>query len=224
MTIIEANGISKSFKSGQKIINVLEKVDLSIKQGEMIAIMGVSGSGKSTLLHILGLLNEPDEGNLIFLGKNIDFSNEKMLAKLRNQHIGFVFQFYSLIGELTVEENIALPAMIAGLKPDKEKLEYLMYLVGLSVDKKHRFPSMLSGGELQRVALARALMNNPDLVIADEPTANLDKASSIDIVNNMKQINFQTGQTFIIATHSKEVAQRCKRTLYLSGGKLGEET
>ncbi len=224
MTIIEANGISKSFKSGQKIINVLDKVDLSIKQGEMVAIMGVSGSGKSTLLHILGLLNKPDKGNLKFLGKNIDFSDEKRLAKLRNQHIGFVFQFYSLIGELTVEENIALPAIIAGVKTDKEKLEYLMDLVGLSVDKKHRLPSTLSGGELQRVALARALVNSPDLVIADEPTANLDKASSIDIVNNMKQINFQTGQTFIIATHSEDVARRCKRTLYLSGGRLSEET
>lgn len=223
MKIIEAKSISKSFKSGSKVVDVLDGVDLSVDKGEMIAIMGVSGSGKSTLLHILGLLNKPDKGNIKFLGKPVDFSDEKTLAKIRNKHIGFVFQFYSLIGELTVEENIMLPAMIAKVKPDKEKLDYLLNLVGLSIDKKDRFPSMLSGGELQRVALARALVNNPDLVIADEPTANLDKASSIDIVNNMEQINSQTGQTFIIATHSKDVAQRCKRILYLSGGKLSEE-
>jgi len=221
--IIEAKSISKSFKSGSKVVDVLDGVDLSVDKGEMIAIMGVSGSGKSTLLHILGLLNKPDKGNIKFLGKPVDFSDEKTLAKIRNKHIGFVFQFYSLIGELTVEENIMLPAMIAKVKPDKEKLDYLLNLVGLSIDKKDRFPSMLSGGELQRVALARALVNDPDLVIADEPTANLDKASSIDIVNNMEQINSQTGQTFIIATHSKDVAQRCKRILYLSGGKLSEE-
>ncbi len=224
MTIIEANGISKSFKSGQKVINVLDKVDLNIEKGEMVAIMGVSGSGKSTLLHILGLLNRPDSGNLTFLGNPIDFSNENMLAKIRNKHIGFVFQFYSLIGELTVEENITLPSMIAGLKPNKETIEYTMNLVGLSIDKKSRYPMTLSGGELQRVALARALINNPDIVIADEPTANLDKVSSIDIVNSMENINSQTGQTFIIATHSKDVAMRCHRILYLSGGKLGEKT
>ncbi len=224
MTIIEAKGISQSFKSGQKTIQVLDNIDISIKKGEMIAIMGVSGSGKSTLLHILGLLNRPDSGSLSFLGNPIDFSNENLLAKIRNKHIGFVFQFYSLIGELTIEENIGLPSMIAGLKPEKDRIDFIMNLVGLSLDKKSRFPSTLSGGELQRVALARALINNPDIVIADEPTANLDKASSIDIVNNMENINSQTNQTFIIATHSKDVAIRCHRTLYLSGGKLGEKT
>ncbi len=224
MTIIEAKGISQSFNSGQKTIKVLNNIDISIKRGEMIAIMGVSGSGKSTLLHILGLLNRPDSGSLSFLGNSIDFSNENLLAKIRNKHIGFVFQFYSLIGELTIEENIGLPSMISGLKPEKDRIGIIMNLVGLSLDKMSRFPSTLSGGELQRVALARALINNPDIVIADEPTANLDKASSIDIVNNMKNINSQANQTFIIATHNKDVATRCHRTLYLSGGKLGEKT
>ncbi len=222
--ILEANGISKSFASGQKTIEVLENININIRKGEIVAIMGVSGSGKSTLLHILGLLNKPDKGNVIFLGNPIDFSNESLLAKIRNKHIGFVFQFYSLIGELTVEENIILPSIITGLKPNREKIDYIMNLVGLSHDKKNRFPMTLSGGELQRVALARALINNPDIVIADEPTANLDKASSIDIVNNMENINSQTGQTFIIATHNGDVAMRCHRTLYLSGGKLGEKT
>ncbi len=218
--ILKAVGIKKSFISGDRTISVLNGVDISIEKGETVAIMGVSGSGKSTLLHILGLLSEPDSGELYFLNKRIDFSDETNLAKIRNIHIGFVFQFYSLIGELTVRENIMLPAMISNRKPREKEVEFLMELVGISPDKAERYPSTLSGGELQRVALARAMMNEPDIIIADEPTSNLDKVSSIDIVNSMEQINFKTGQTFIIATHNEEVANRCKRVLHLSGGRL----
>ena len=221
--ILEAKGIHQTYQSGEKTIEVLKGIDISIKKGDMIAIVGVSGSGKSTLLHILGLLSKPEKGEIFFLGEKVDFSKEENLARIRNKHIGFVFQFYSLIGELTIKENIILPALIANLKPNEERITMLLDLVGFSKDKIERYPSTLSGGELQRVALARAMMNNPDIVIADEPTANLDKVSSIAIVNNMEQINFQTGQTFIIATHNEEVASRCKRVFYLNGGKLSEK-
>ncbi len=223
MTIIRAENIVKSFRSGGNIITVLDGVNISVEKGDMIAIMGVSGSGKSTLLHILGLINQPDEGTVEFLSQKIDYSKEDTLSVLRGKHIGFVFQFYSLIGELTIKENIVLPAMISKTLYNLDKVRRILELVGLDMDKATRLPSMLSGGELQRAALARALINDPDIIIADEPTANLDKASSIDIVNTMAQINSHTGQTFIIATHSQDVAQRCKKVLYLTGGKLREE-
>ncbi|AEA34248.1 ABC transporter ATP-binding protein [Hippea maritima] len=220
--ILETKSIKKSFVSGQRTITILNGLNIEIRKGEMVAIMGVSGSGKSTLLHILGLLSEPDEGEIYFLDSKITYKNENKLAFIRNRYIGFVFQFYSLIGELNVVQNIMLPSMINN-KPDKKKALELLELVGLGTEKKDKYPSTLSGGELQRVAIARALMVSPALVIADEPTANLDKAASIDIVKTMREINHSTNQTFIIATHSEDVANMCDRILFLSGGLLHEK-
>ncbi|WP_035586711.1 ABC transporter ATP-binding protein [Hippea jasoniae] len=222
MNLIEAKGIYKSFKSGQETIEVLKSINLEIKKSQMVALMGVSGSGKSTLLHILGLLSAPDSGEVIFSGSKIDFTSEENLALFRNKHIGFVFQFYSLLGELTILENIMLPSLIAK-KSDKTKALELLNLVGFPQNRANNYPSMLSGGQLQRIALARALINSPDIVIADEPTANLDKNSSIDIVKAMRSINKENGQTFLIATHSSEVADYCDKVLVISGGQVSEK-
>lgn len=222
MNLIQARGIYKSFKSGQETIEVLKNINLEIKKSQMVALMGVSGSGKSTLLHILGLLSAPDSGEVIFSGSKIDFTSEKNLALFRNKHIGFVFQFYSLLGELTILENIILPSLIAK-KSDKTKALELLNLVGFPQNRANNYPSMLSGGQLQRIALARALINSPDIVIADEPTANLDKNSSIDIVKAMRSINEEYGQTFLIATHSSEVADYCDKVLVISGGQVSEK-
>ncbi len=222
--IIRAVNITKSFPSGGGTIEVLKGINLELKRGEMLAIMGVSGSGKSTLLHILGLISPPDSGELYFNSERVDFSDTTMLAKRRNKQIGFVFQFYSLISELNVLENVMLPAMIGGLTPDRAKALRLLELVGFDPSMANRMVYKLSGGQMQRVAIARALMNDPDVVIADEPTANLDKASSIDIVTTMRNINLSSGKSFIIATHSGEVARRCDRILLLSGGVISEES
>ncbi len=221
--IIKAVGLYKSFKSGNTTIEVLKGVNIEIEKGEMVAIMGVSGSGKSTLLHILGLINPPDKGEIYFNGERVDFSNPENLAKKRNTQIGFVFQFYSLISELNVVENVMLPAMIAHSKPDRERALNLLELVGFNRNMAEKMTYRLSGGEMQRVAMARALMNDPDVVIADEPTANLDKASSIDIVTTMKTINKSSKKSFVIATHSREIADFCDRMLFLNGGNISEK-
>ncbi len=220
--IIEAKGIHKSFRSGGKTVTVLNGVDFHLNKGEMVAIMGVSGSGKSTLLHILGLINPPDKGDVYLNGERVEFSNIDTLAEKRNKHIGFVFQFYSLISELNVIENVMLPSLIAGRKDPDRALD-LLALVGFDKSMAEKMTYRLSGGEMQRVAIARALMNDPEVIIADEPTANLDKASSIDIVTTMKTINNSSRKSFIIATHSEEVASYCDRVLFLSGGVLSEK-
>ncbi len=221
--IIEARKIKKTFISGSKTLNILNGVNLSIGDEEIVALMGVSGSGKSTLLHILGLINRPDSGELLFLGKSVDFNNKAKLAKMRNENIGFVFQFYSLISELNVIENVMLPSLIKNSGSNKEKALELLGAVGMDSSMAYKAVYKLSGGEMQRVALARSLMNSPDIVIADEPTANLDKASSIDIVKTMRDINLSSKKAFVIATHSEEIACMCDRVLVLNGGIISEK-
>ena len=221
--MLKASNIYKTFKSGDKMLQILNGAEISVEKGEMVALMGVSGSGKSTLLHILGLINKPDRGELYLLNEKIDFGNKDDLAKKRNRNIGFVFQFYSLISELNVIENVMLPAMMQKSKVQKERGRKLLDIVGFDRDMDSKAVYRLSGGEMQRVALARALINDPDIVIADEPTANLDKTSSIDIVTAMKDINRSTKKTFIIATHSDEIANFCDRILLLNGGVVSEK-
>ncbi len=222
--ILKASNIYKSFKSGNKTIDVLSGVDIYVKKGEIVALMGVSGSGKSTFLHILGLINRPDRGDVYIMGEKINFSNKNELALRRNKNIGFVFQFYSLISELNVIENVMIPSMIRDSSTNTKRAKELLNLVGLNSLMYTKMIYNLSGGEMQRVALARALMNDPEIIIADEPTANLDKTSSIDIVTSMKNINSSTKKTFIIATHNEEIAQFCDRILLLNGGKIGEKS
>ncbi len=221
--IIEARNISKTFKNGNKTLQVLKDINFSVRQNEMVALMGVSGSGKSTLLHILGLINKPDSGDIYFLNNKVEFKDKKLLAKIRNENIGFVFQFYSLISELNVIENVMLPSIIKNSSYKKDRAMQLLNSVGIERDMAYKMVYKLSGGEMQRVALARALMNNPDLVIADEPTANLDKTSSIDIVTTMRNINLEERKAFIIATHSEEIALMCDRVFIINGGTISEK-
>lgn len=200
---------------------VLKGVDMEVEKGEIVSIVGPSGSGKSTLLHILGTLDMPTKGTVSFNGEPIAFQNNRKLAAFRNQHIGFVFQFHHLLPEFTALENICIPGWIAGRnKKDIEKRAMeLLDLLGLSARFDNK-PGQLSGGEQQRVAVARALINNPDIVFADEPTGNLDSANARDLHQLFFDLRRQFGQTFLIVTHNEELADRSDRVLHMKDGKI----
>ncbi|MEM2459085.1 MAG: ABC transporter ATP-binding protein, partial [Candidatus Bathyarchaeia archaeon] len=188
-------------------------------EGEFLAVLGPSGSGKSTLLHLIGCLDRPDEGEIILDGKNVLRLSDDELAELRLKRIGFIFQFFNLLPRLTALENVELPLMLARVpeREAREKAKKLLELVGLGGRLNHR-PSELSGGEQQRVAIARALVNDPKLVLADEPTGNLDTKSGWDIVNLMRKLNEEMNQTFIVVTHDQKVAEVADRIIYLRDG------
>lgn len=212
--------ISKSYGT----LNVLNNLSIEIKKNEIAAIVGKSGSGKSTLLHILGTLDAPDSGTIRIADTDITSLNERELAQFRNRKIGFIFQFHHLLGEFTALENVCIPAFING--DDEEKTvtrakELLSYL-DLGERLQHK-PSELSGGEQQRVAIARSLINNPDIVFADEPTGNLDDHTSEDLFQLLLQLRRDYNQTFVLVTHSKDIAKRCDRTLVLSNKQLVNE-
>ena len=215
--MIEAKNIHKSFGS----LHVLKGVDLKIEQGEIVSIIGKSGAGKSTLLHILGTLDQADEGELIINGEQIAQLTQKKLALFRNKNIGFVFQFHHLLPEFTALENVCIPAYIQK-KPvqeaEKRAKELLDYL-GLSERLDHK-PTQLSGGEQQRVAVARSLMNQPAVVFADEPSGNLDTASSKELHQLLFQLRKDLNQTFIIVTHNTELANMSDRVLEMEDGRL----
>jgi lipoprotein-releasing system ATP-binding protein len=226
--ILQAKNICKKFRMGAVSLEVLKGVDQSVRAGEFLAIVGASGSGKSTFLHILGALDKPDSGEVEFDGCDImKFSNGK-LNKYRNSTVGFVFQFYHLLDELTVLENVLLPAMISSStigwlgrrgmakKYAKELLEQL----GLAQRLAHK-PYELSGGERQRVAIGRALMNKPRLLLADEPTGNLDSATGNGILSIFEDLN-KAGQTVVMVTHDSRIAQRAHRTVRLADGRIAE--
>jgi len=224
--ICRAEDIHKSYYEGsnKNILHVLKGVDLIIKKAEIVSITGISGSGKSTLLHILGTLDKQDKGEIYYQGKNIKDFSEIGLAKLRNKKIGFVFQFHYLLPEFTALENVALPA-IMGSKNYRESIEKAMELlinVGLK-DRVSHYPEQLSGGEQQRVAVARALINNPDIVYADEPTGNLDKQNSEKLLELIWNLNQKYEQAFLYVTHSEKVAARANKSYHLIDGKLYED-
>lgn len=217
--MIEAIDIEKSYGS----LNVLKKVSCQINQGEIVSIVGPSGAGKSTLLHILGTLDQPDAGHIKFDGKAPDFAHPNKLAAFRNQHIGFVFQFHHLLPEFTAIENICIPAFIK--KQSKEqaqnKATELLQMLGLGSRASH-FPNQLSGGEQQRVAVARALINSPKVILADEPSGNLDSASAEDLHKLFFKLREDLGQTFVIVTHNDELAGMTDRTLRMNDGNILE--
>lgn len=213
--MIKANGIYKSFGN----INVLKGVDLTINKGEIACIVGASGAGKSTLLQIIGTLEKPDKGKLTIDNQEIVSLNQKHLAAFRNKKIGFVFQFHHLLPEFTALENIYIPAYIAGTskKEATEKAMQLLEYMYLTNRKDHK-PSMLSGGEQQRIAVARALINNPAVILADEPSGNLDSQSAKDLHQLFFDLRDKTGQTFVIVTHNPQLAEMADKTFTMKDG------
>jgi lipoprotein-releasing system ATP-binding protein len=215
--MIQANGIIKSYGN----LQVLKGVDIEIQKSEIVTIVGKSGAGKTTLLHILGTLDKADAGKVIIDGKDVSKLSGAALADFRNKHIGFVFQFHHLLPEFTALENVCIPAFIAKTKEavaKKRAAELLDYL-GLSARLQHK-PSALSGGEQQRVAVARALMNNPNVVFADEPSGNLDSASSKDLHQLLFKLRDDLKQTFVIVTHNEELARMSDRCLTMQDGRI----
>ncbi len=227
-TIIKAQNITKSYKMGKTRLEVLRGANLSIKKGEFVAVIGASGSGKSTLLHILGALDRPDSGSVHYQDQRLDRLRWGKLNHFRNKVVGFVFQFYHLLDELTVLENAMAPAMASvstvgwpALKPKtKERAHGLLERFGLKDRLKHK-PYELSGGERQRVAIARALMNEPPLLLADEPTGNLDSQTGHGILEAFKELNAE-GQTIIMVTHDERIAAQAGRTIQLTDGEVKE--
>lgn len=218
--ILSASQISKSYLDSAQRISVLNKADLEVNQGELISITGQSGCGKSTLLHILGLLDDPDEGSIHIKGCAVSAKSPNAPA-IRNQDIGFVFQFHYLIEDLSATENVALPLLIQGYKLKQAMQEAERILAILSLDKRlSHYPNQLSGGEQQRVALARALVTKPAIVLADEPTGNLDPANSLEVWKLMQKLNRELGQTFVVVTHDRNLAKLAAKTYELSQGKL----
>lgn len=219
--ILEAVGIQRQFATADGLLQVLKGVDLTISRGEMVAITGVSGVGKSTLLHILGGLDRPTEGQVSLDGVLFSQLTEEERAKTRNQKVGFVFQFHYLLEDFTAIENVMIPMLLAGRKRAEavKHGELLLEEVGLSSRKNHR-PDQLSGGEQQRVAVARALANDPGIVLADEPSGNLDTATGRMLHDLLFRLNSQKSTTFLIATHNQELAERCNRQLHMADGRL----
>ncbi|GHB25764.1 ABC transporter ATP-binding protein [Mongoliitalea lutea] len=215
--MLEAKGIQKKYGD----LHVLKGVDVIIKEGEVVSIVGASGAGKSTLLHILGTLDQPDAGEVSLNGKKISGLKGDQLADFRNQHIGFIFQFHNLLPEFTAEENIWIPGLIAGkkLRDIQKRSSELAKMLGLSSRLSHK-PSELSGGEQQRVAVARALLNYPQVVFADEPSGNLDTKNAHALHNLFFTLRENSGQSFVIVTHNQELAKMADRTLTMKDGAI----
>lgn len=218
-TMIEIKDICKSFGEKENRTQVLKNVSLSVERGEFISLMGASGSGKSTLLYLLGGLDTPDSGSIFLNGKNIAAMNDKELSKCRRSSLGFVFQFFNLVQNLSVEDNIMLPLVMDGRDPKKyaDKLTEILDIVGLS-DKRRSFPNRLSGGQQQRCAVARAVIYEPDILLADEPTGNLDSKSGSEIMTLFSEINERKNMTILMVTHSDECASYADRIITLSDG------
>jgi putative ABC transport system ATP-binding protein len=216
---VAGRGIARRYGEGNTAVDALRGVSLEVHQGELSAVMGPSGSGKSTLMHILAGLDQPTSGSVEIAGIEITTLKDNELTKLRRKHIGFVFQFFNLLPMLTAEENIVLPVTIAGEKPERAWLEQLLESVGLQDRRKHR-PSELSGGQQQRVAIARALISRPTVLFADEPTGNLDSASSGEILELVRRSVDELGQTTVMVTHDAVAATIADRVLFLADGRI----
>ena len=221
---VETVGLSKVYGEGSTTVHALRGVSLEFPDGEFAAIMGPSGSGKSTLLHLLGALDKPSSGRVIVGGTDLSGLSDKKLTLLRRERMGFVFQFFNLIPTLSAEENILLPALIAGEKAGKYsgRLDELLELVGLSARRTHR-PDELSGGEQQRVAIARALVRNPDIILADEPTGNLDSTTGAGVLDLLKESAGRYDQTILMVTHDPRAAAFADRVVFLSDGRVVDE-
>lgn len=222
MEILKVEKLTKTYGSGENLVHAVDDVSFSVEKGEFVAIVGASGSGKSTLLHLIGGVDRPTSGKIFVDGNDISKMNDDKLAVFRRRQVGIVYQFYNLIPILTVEENITLPSDLDGRGVDRERLEMILDSFGLRARRKH-LPNQLSGGQQQRTSIARALINNPSLVLADEPTGNLDSKSSDEVMSMLKMCNQSYGQTVIMITHNLDIAKQADRIITISDGKIVEE-
>lgn len=219
MKILEVKNLSKIYGKDETKVVALDNVSFSVEQGEFVAIIGPSGSGKSTLLHILGGVDVATKGSVIINGTDISTLDETNLAIFRRRQIGLIYQFYNLIPILTVEENITLPLLLDGRKPNKKLIDSLVHTLGLEKRLNH-LPSQLSGGQQQRVSIGRALVNNPALMLADEPTGNLDSENTKEIISLLKKFNQENNQTLIVITHDERIALAADRVIAIEDGKI----
>ena len=223
MEILKVENLTKVYGKGESEVIALDHVTFSVERGEFVAIVGASGSGKSTLLHLIGGVDRPTEGKVYIDRKNIYSLNDDNLAIFRRRQIGLIYQFYNLIPILTVQENLTLPLLLDGRKPDKKQIDTLVKRLGLENRLDH-LPNQLSGGQQQRVSIGRALVNNPALMLADEPTGNLDSENSKEIISLLRQFNKEFNQTVIIITHDEKIANSADRVITIEDGKItGDE-
>ena len=222
MEILRVENLSKVYGKGENKVFALDNVSFSVEKGEFVAIVGASGSGKSTLLHLVGGVDRPTKGKVFIDGKNIYAMNDDKLAIFRRRQVGLIYQFYNLIPILNVEENITLPLELDNREVDKKSLKELLELLGLENRSKH-LPNELSGGQQQRVSIGRALITNPAIILADEPTGNLDSKSSDEIVALLKKSNKDYNQTIIMITHNMEIAKEADRIIKIEDGRIVEE-
>ena len=223
-TVVRTVGLTRRYKMGDTFVDALRGVDLEIRRGEFVALVGPSGSGKSTVLNLVGGLDRPSEGEIWIDGTELSASDEKALTRHRRQHVGFVFQSFNLLPRLTAEENVALPLMFSGVveKERRARARELLEQVGLAERLTHR-PTQLSGGEQQRVAIARALVGQPALLLADEPTGNLDTTTGVEIMRLLKELNREHGLTLLVVTHDPEVAAFANRVIHLRDGQVATD-
>lgn len=222
MEILKVENLVKTYGEGDNIVNAVDNISLSVNKGEFVAIVGASGSGKSTLLHLLGGVDRPTSGKIYIDGNEINNMNNDKLAIFRRRQIGIVYQFYNLIPILTVEENISLPCDLDGNRPDKERMDLILKSFGL-FERRNHLPNELSGGQQQRISIARALINNPAILLADEPTGNLDSKSTEEIMSILKMSNRDFNQTIIMITHNLEIAKEADRIITIQDGKILRE-
>lgn len=222
---IVIENIKKIYKMGETHVFALRGVSLTVQEGEMVAIMGASGSGKSTMLNLIGCLDRPTEGFYYLDGENVSDLDQDQLAKIRNKRLGFVFQGFNLLGKASVRDNVLLPLVYAGTPKNEmeERVKEALAWVGLSQYINH-YPGQMSGGQQQRVAIARALVNDPSLILADEPTGALDSRTSVEIISVLQRLNSEKGITVVIVTHEKDIAQYCRRLIILKDGRIIEDT
>ncbi len=219
MEILRVEHLSKIYGEGENAVRAVDDVSFSVEKGEFVAVIGASGSGKSTLLHLIGGVDRPTSGKVIIDGKDISALDDDALAIFRRRQVGIVYQFYNLIPILDVTENITLPILLDGETPDQEKLENLLTVLGLS-ERRGNLPNQLSGGQQQRVSIGRTMMNDPAVLLADEPTGNLDSKAGEEIVNLLKLSNKQFNQTVLVITHDPDIARQAGRVITIEDGRI----